>query len=400
MRNNQILQPSGVVGTTLARRGSRRANNSTFKRGSILGALVPSQQAFNGSSSSLDGRMSPAPSFSTSLNDNNTASSSTLFTPPALGFVSNLAHTIIGESQEDDTKSMHSDESASTDVTIGDEELALLGAPWAKEGMLTRKQQWESTGKRAKSKNWLDIFVVIQKGQLSMFTFGSAHGSGPAKAKPAVASGGVVGGGNWLSNATCLGEHMLAHSLSHVLPPPGLPQRPHCFVLTLSNGVGYFFQTGTEELANEWVSTCNYWAARQSKEPLSGGVSNMEYGWSRVEPEALADGQPDFDRPDDFPPRAMSSMDHNSDNFSMRSGRTRMGPFSTHKSSAYNDRVYINDWRAPGHSTIPSTHDEETQLEALQRQAETLKSDLKKHNDLREPMIGLVCFDVFQLDLC
>lgn len=77
-----------------------------------------------------------------------------------------------------------------------------------------------------------------------------------------------------------------------------------------------------------------------------------------------------------------------------------MGPFSTHKSSAYNDRVYINDWRAPGHSTIPSTHDEETQLEALQRQAETLKSDLKKHNDLREPMIGLVCFDVFQLDLC
>lgn len=29
----------------------------------------------------------------------------------------------------------------------------------------------------------------------------------------------------------------------------------------------------------EWVSTCNYWAARESKEPLMGGVGNLEYGW-------------------------------------------------------------------------------------------------------------------------
>ena len=187
---------------------------------------------------------------------------------------------------------------------------------------------------------------------------------------------------------------MLAHSLAHILPPPGLPRRPHCFVLTLSNGLGYFFQTGTEELANEWVSTCNYWAARQSKEPLSGGVSNMEYGWTRVEPEALMnDGQSDAEGPPDLPPRAVSSMD-NSDNFSLRSGRSKMGGrfdgFSTLRSSPFADRIYINDWRAPGHSMIASNHDEETQLEALQRQAEALKSDLKKHNDLRELMIGLV----------
>jgi hypothetical protein len=231
----------------------------------------------------------------------------------------------------------------------------------------------------------MDVFVVIQKGQLNMFTFGSGSGGGMSS------SGGAMGGGNWLSNATNVGEHMLAHSLAHILPPPGLPRRPHCFVLTLSNGLGYFFQTGTEELANEWVSTCNYWAARQSKEPLSGGVSNMEYGWSRVEPDALAaDSQSDTDGPLDLPPRAMSSMD-NSDNFSLRSGRSKIAGFPTLRSSPFMDRIYINDWRAPGHSVIPSTHDEETQLEALQRQAEKLKADLKKHNDLREPMIGLVC---------
>ena len=83
---------------------------------------------------------------------------------------------------------MHSDDSENTTISITDEELALLGAPWAKEGMLCRKQYWESAGKRAKDKAWMDVFVVIQKGELNMFTFGGNSGG----------SSGVVGGGNWL----------------------------------------------------------------------------------------------------------------------------------------------------------------------------------------------------------
>lgn len=114
------------------------------------------------------------------------------FLTPALGFASNLSHTIIRETQEDDGRSTKSDESSSTEVSITDEELALLGPPWAKEGMLCRKQYWESTGKRARSKAWMDVFVVIQKGELSMFVFGD-HGSG---------GGSVVGGGNWLVRKT------------------------------------------------------------------------------------------------------------------------------------------------------------------------------------------------------
>ena len=110
------------------------------------------------------------------------------FLAPALGFASNLSHTIIREQREDDEHSLRSDDSSSTNISITDEELALLGPPWAKEGMLCRKQYWESTGKRAKSKAWMDVFVVIQKGELSMFTFGE-HGLGGA---------GGVGGGNWL----------------------------------------------------------------------------------------------------------------------------------------------------------------------------------------------------------
>lgn len=124
---------------------------------------------------------------------------------PALGFASNLSHTIIREAQEDDAHSVRSDHSISTDVSITDEELALLGPPWAKEGMLCRKQYWESTGKRAKSKNWMDVFVVIQKGELSMFTFGDHSVGGSA----------VVGGGNWLVRTAPRSLARLRHSFIH-----------------------------------------------------------------------------------------------------------------------------------------------------------------------------------------
>jgi hypothetical protein len=114
--------------------------------------------------------------------------SSSSFLNPALGFASNLSHTIIREAHEDDDRSVHSQGSASTNISITDEELALLGAPWAKEGMLCRKQYWDSAGKRAKTKSWMDVFVVISRGELNMFTFGD-HGGGGSS---------VVGGGNWL----------------------------------------------------------------------------------------------------------------------------------------------------------------------------------------------------------
>jgi hypothetical protein len=110
------------------------------------------------------------------------------FLTPALGFASNLSHTIIRETQEDDDRSEGSEDSLDTTISISDAELALLGPPWAKEGKLCRKQYNESVGKRARSKAWLDVFVVIQKGQLNMFTF-NEHGSAGQR---------VVGGGNWL----------------------------------------------------------------------------------------------------------------------------------------------------------------------------------------------------------
>ncbi|KAG8213666.1 hypothetical protein J3R82DRAFT_10361 [Butyriboletus roseoflavus] len=379
IKSQQILQPLAHHG--LARNRSLRGppdRLTTLKRGSIRGiqSILGAPYSPYSSNSSIDGRASPSPSFATSTHEGH--SSMAAFLTPALGFASNLSHTIIRETQEDEDRSFQSHESSSTTISITDEELALLGAPWAKEGMLCRKQYWESAGKRAKSKNWLDVFVVIQRGELNMFTFGE-HGGGGS---------GIVGGGNWLENANSVGAVHLAHSLAHALPPPGYNrQRPHCMVLTLANGGVYFFQAGTEELVNEWVSTCNYWAARTSKEPLAGGVSNMEYGWNRVSdthPRSLSDNDLicEFDRTDTL---SIKSARSNRSKFGWREGvATVRAPHSPWK-----ERTTINDWKPPIPPIISSIHDEETQLEALQKYVGTLKKDLKHHNELREPMVAL-----------
>ncbi|KAG8754708.1 hypothetical protein FRC12_011107 [Ceratobasidium sp. 428] len=388
VKNQQILQPlTGLVpperqslslspgmtgiGRTRSQRGHVAPGGdriTSLKRGSIRGlqSLLGSQSPY-GSTGSVDGRISPSPSFATSIGDGVQTAASAHFTP-TIGFASNLSHTIIKEAQEDDVRSVNSDMTNSTTLSITDEELALLGPPWAKEGMLCRKQYWESAGKRAKAKTWMDVFVVIQKGELSMFVFGESNsGSGS----------GTVGGGNWLSNANCVGKVVLAHALAHSLPPPGYNrQRPHCFVLTLASGAVFFFQAGTEDLVNEWVMTCNYWAARQSKEPLSGGVSNMEYGWNRAL-ELLQNSKD---------PQSEYRVD-TSDTRSVRSGRA--GNLRIPPSPYSSERIVIYDWTGPMHSVMPSTHDEETQMEALQKQANLLKQELHVHNELRQPMMSL-----------
>ena len=167
-------------------------------------------------------------------------------------------------------------------------------------------------------------------------------------------------------------------------------------VLTLANGGVYFFQAGTEELVNEWVSTCNYWAARMSKEPLAGGVSNMEYGWNRAE-DPGTHGRSVSDN------ESTREPDY-SDAISVRSGRSSRSRFGWREGvatvraahSPYVDRVFINEWKPPLPPTVSSVHDEEAQMEALQKHVASMKTDLQRHNELREPMMALVCICYFE----
>jgi PH/SEC7 domain-containing protein len=110
------------------------------------------------------------------------------FQMPTLGFASNLAHTVIKE-QEDELASTHSADSINSDDELTDDQLALMGAPWAKEGNLVRKLYWEFPGKRNKDKAWKETFAVLQKGEMQMFAFGEGSTLDP---------GNAVGGGNWM----------------------------------------------------------------------------------------------------------------------------------------------------------------------------------------------------------
>ncbi|GAA5983217.1 hypothetical protein JCM10908_000200 [Rhodotorula pacifica] len=366
--------PYATWSPNLQRRTSHRSSHSTIsgvatsnahKRASVrgLGALL------GASSLELVRSASPTPSSTTSLSDDHwglaSGGAAMLQQGPtnSIGFASNLAHTIIKEQQEDDARS------EASLVEITDEELALLGAPWAKEGLLERKHFWEATGKRSKDKNWTQAFVVVSAGQLRMFRFGAQGGAGAG-------GSGAIGGGDWTTTASSLGSLSLVHALTSTVPPPGYSRaRPHCFIFTLPDGGSFFFQAGTPDLVAEWVATCNYWSARLSREPLAGGVSNMEYGWNRVDEAAL-----EID-------------DNRAERASIRSGHSRRSFASTAFRHAMpltdNDRVHINDWTPPQTPLAPSQLSEDNQLEALKRHLGVLQKETTLHDALKGPMTRL-----------
>lgn len=53
------------------------------------------------------------------------------------------------------------------------------------------------------------------------------------------------------------------------------------WALLMPNKGVLLFNAGTKEIAEEFVYSCNYWAARVSKEPLLEAVSSSEYGWDK-----------------------------------------------------------------------------------------------------------------------
>jgi len=148
-----------------------------------------------------------------------------------------------------------------------------------------------------------------------------------------------------------------------------------------------FFQAGTDELVSEWVLTCNYWAARRSRPPLPGGVSNLDYGWRAIGQANNAGEEvgSEIDRTD------------NQSIFSTRSAKSRMSMhhlpgrrFNPNESSTNLSRSSLSDWKPPQPSLIPSRLDEESQLESLQKHVRVLMIDLSDHKTLEGPLARYV----------
>lgn len=294
----------------------------------------------------------------------------------SIGFANALSHAIIREDSAHSIASM--EETAGNAALLEDESLELAGAPWAKEGNLKHKQHLDSVDKRSKDRQWSDVFAVIQRGWLRLFSFNANSRSKGSKAKQRQGGGVVVGGGNWMENAEEVWKFLLRQTIASALPPPGYSKsRPHVWALSLPTGAVHLFQAGTAEIVKEFVSTANYWSARLSKEPLIGGVSNMEYGWS----DAVINSS--LIHVDSRSPPSSSGAARPSLQSSIRSSLDQQGV----RAKLPADRVHINDWTPPQQSMMASTLSEADQLKALQNYVKNVEEELQKHNELRQPMM-------------
>ncbi|RUS19054.1 Pleckstrin homology domain-containing protein [Jimgerdemannia flammicorona] len=240
-------------------------------------------------------------------------------------------------------------------------------APFFKEGLVVRKHLLERADQKAKHRDWRECFLVVDRGELKMYRLeggGNDQGRKSMMSRHSTASltnlsdsgvgssassagGGGSGGGGFngatvQSSGQLIGDVNLRHTLANALPPPGYNrQRPHVFALQQPDGGVYLFQANSQAQVIEWVSTCNYWAARESKEPLAGGVSNMEYGWGACL----------------NPPQV--------------SGATWPDP----------DSIVIFEWKPPLPPMVSSPLDEMAQLTMLRRHTDDLNKEMDDHKE-------------------
>ncbi|CAM1504274.1 Fc.00g018650.m01.CDS01 [Cosmosporella sp. VM-42] len=316
----------------------------------------------------------------------------------SIGFANALSQAIIrDEDAYDGAPSILSADIPATQL-LEDESLELAGPPWVKEGNVIHKHHLDGVDKKAKDRHWSEVFAVIQKGQMSLFSF--SHKSIRQKSRSRNAGPQApVGGGNWQDNATNVGTFSLRQTLASALPPPGYSRtRPNVWALSLPNGAVHLFQVGTPEIIKEFVTTVNYWSARLSTHPLVGGISNVEYGWSEaivnnalvaaINETTTSTVSGKTERPGSSAAHGRkssvasasfrgSSFDQVAGAFTNNSGRGRLP----------GDRVHIADWAPPTQSMRPSNASETEQLETLEAYVKGVEAELQVHNQLRSPML-------------
>ena len=298
----------------------------------------------------------------------------------SIGFANALSQAIIREETIGSTGSNGSDrEDLKIAPLLEDESLELAGAPWAKEGIVRHKHHLEFVDKKAKDRNWNEVFAVVEQGYMSLFSFSSKSMRNKSKGK---AASGVVGGGNWQENAENLGSFLLRQTIASALPSPGYSKaRPHVWALSLPTGAVHLFQVGTPDIVKEFVSTANYWSARLSNHPLVGGISNIEYGWSdAIVNNALVNAINDSTRPSTSGARPSLQS-------SLRSSLDQGYGSGSVRSRLPGDRIAISDWSPPTQSMRASNLMEQDQLRTLIQYVAGIEEELQKHNQLRSPML-------------
>ncbi|KAI8394319.1 uncharacterized protein BYT42DRAFT_554203 [Radiomyces spectabilis] len=249
-------------------------------------------------------------------------------------------------------------------------------SPYHKEGIIMRKHLLETADHKAKHREWRECFLVVGHGELKMYALHHPNEVHDRKSifRPTSATYSDTGhrfsqhwpsfadvhesDPQWMQYTQLIGTIELKHTLANVLPPPGYNrQRPHVFAIQQPHGGVYLFQASSIESANEWVFTCNYWSARESKEPLPGGVSNMEYGWGRCLNDVILD---------------LDAMDNGT-----IQGNCIGDP----------DAVIIYEWKPPVPPMVSSTMDEKEQYAAFQKHLQALNEEINDHRELKSKIL-------------
>ncbi|KAI8357344.1 hypothetical protein EDC96DRAFT_514997 [Choanephora cucurbitarum] len=234
--------------------------------------------------------------------------------------------------------------------------------PYFKEGIVVRKHLLETANQKAKHREWKECFVEVgHTGELRMYALqdgSESHHPNRGLFRHSTTIQDLKHNNKWASSAQLIGKVALNHTLSNPLPPPGYNrQRPHVFALQQSDGGVYLFQVASAEQAQEWVMTCNYWAARESKQNVDTGVGNMEYGWG----DCLGDVVMDLD--------------------AMRQGYDQA--LHLHSALQDPDSIMIQDWIPPTPTMVSSQLEEEKQFESLQHHLVYLNNEINHHRDIK-----------------
>ncbi|RDA92759.1 hypothetical protein CP533_1417 [Ophiocordyceps camponoti-saundersi (nom. inval.)] len=418
------LSSRGRVAESSRTSGSRWTSKSRSRPGVGRNGFSSSRTSFDDGNSMWSPAMSSATWSRYSLGRTHGSMSQDSFSsnlpPPAdyqrsIGFANALSQSIVRQDEAesvDNATSIRSTDAPAMHL-LEDETLELAGPPWIKEGLVSHKRHMDSAGKRARGdRNWTEVFAVIQKGQLCLFSFPAsksarqrAHARNPDK---------PVGGGNWQDSAVSLGTFNLRQTLATALPPPGYSRtRPHVWALSLPSGAVHLFQAGSVETIREFINTANYWSARLSTHPLVGGISNVEYGWgedmvknslvgaineSTGESSAVGSGGGGGDQHDDGKTRAgsghkrMSSMASGSYRPSSTDQVSSGSPTTTTTASTrggklIGDRIYIAEWTPPAQSLRPCRATEDDQLKTLVTYVKSIEAELATHHEVRSAML-------------
>lgn len=156
----------------------------------------------------------------------------------------------------------------------------------------------------ATSGAYAEHFVVVSKGELSLYSFDpkviKKHQQKLKKLKiPADGDdneSSEVGDGNWLKNAAKIGTYNLCstyaqferHSTGMLLSTSA---KKKSILWSLSfpkvshkQPKKVVFEAGTKEIALEFINTCNFWASKITAIPTNEeSISSIEYGWNNID---------------------------------------------------------------------------------------------------------------------